>query len=185
MGRGGGGATETPELRVERVLILLSELYQSIKHNDPERYETYKALAESTGHLVSQPSWDEYLSLQEKIRVEGFGIDVFPPITTTHTLGQLDGAHRLAILCHLRSPDAPVVQVDGEIYPFRQDLTLRTKKHLKKFSSSGGIEALEVATRRTRVMIRLGSKEPAGNLFRNIFLQNYPSGRDFFDFTEL
>ena len=176
--------TETHAPRVERVPILLSEIYKSIERNDRERYETYKTLVDSTGPSVTQPSWEEYLAMQEKISLQGYRIDAFPPIITTH-LGQLDGAHRLAITCHLRSPEAPVVRVDGEIYPFREELTLKTKKHLEKFSSSGGIEALEVASRLTKYMTLLGTKEPAGNLFRRTFLQHYPSGREFFDFSEL
>ena len=87
--------------------------YRSLDQNDPSIFLSYY---KSREHLPNfgEYSWENFLALKEKIRLDGWDSDLGPPITVRDGR-QLDGTHHLSILCHLHGPDALVMIIDGNI----------------------------------------------------------------------
>ena len=95
--------------------------YRSLDANDPSIFLSYY---KCRAHLpeFTEYSWEDFLALKEKIYQDGWHPDLGPPITVRDT-GQLDGTHRLSILCHLYGPDTLVMIIDGKItFPVPQQL---------------------------------------------------------------
>ena len=79
---------------------IIFNAYCQLQHGDPDR---------------SEYSWDKFVALKEKIRLEGWRPNLGANIVIMD-FGQLDGAHRLSILCHLYGPDAEVLITNGEFH---------------------------------------------------------------------
>ena len=100
--------------------------YRSLDENDPSIFLSYYKSREHLSNF-GEYSWENFLALKEKIRLDGWHSDLGPPITVRDG-GQLDGTHRLSILCHLYGPDSLVMIIDGNItfpVPQQQDLIAR------------------------------------------------------------
>jgi outer membrane murein-binding lipoprotein Lpp len=97
--------------------------YRSLEENDPSIFLSYYKIREHLSGFCEY-SWEAFLALKEKIRLDGWQPGLGPPITV-RDIGQLDGTHRLSILCHLHGPDTLVMIIDGIItypVPLQQDL---------------------------------------------------------------
>jgi hypothetical protein len=116
--------------------------YRSLEENDPSIFLShYKGREHLPDFVKNEYSWEGFLALKEKIRLDGWHPDLGPPITVRDG-GQLDGTHRLSILCHLHSPDTLVMIIDGNItYPVPQQPDL-----IERFSNAASQLALDKAT---------------------------------------
>ena len=109
--------------------------------SDPSIFLSYY---KCRAHLpeFTEYSWEDFLALKEKIRQDGWHPDLGPPITVRDT-GQLDGTHRLSILCHLHGPDTLVMIIDGKItFPVPQQL----EEQIERFSNIASQLALDKVT---------------------------------------
>jgi len=116
--------------------------YRSLDENDPSIFLSYcKSKSRESLANIGEYSWEAFLALKEKIRLDGWHPDLGSPITV-RDCGQLDGTHRLSILCHLHGPDTHVMIIDGNItYPVPQQLDL-----IECFSNAASQLALDKAT---------------------------------------
>ena len=87
--------------------------YRSLDENDPSIFLTYYKSREHSLNFIEY-SWENFVALKEKIRLDGWHPNLGPPITVRDA-GQEDGTHRLCILCYLYGPDATVMIVDGNL----------------------------------------------------------------------
>jgi len=87
--------------------------FRSLDENDPSIFLSFY---KSREHLpgFGEYSWENFLALKEKIRFDGWHPNSGSPIIVSDW-GQLDGTHRLSILCHLYGPDTSVMIIDGKI----------------------------------------------------------------------
>ena len=123
------------------VSIIDHPYYRSLNEKDPSIFLSYYKCRE---HLANfgEYSWENFLALKEKIRQDGWHPDLGPPITVRDT-GQLDGTHRLSILCHLHGPDVPVMIIDGKItFPVPRQL----EDQIERFSNIASQLALDKLT---------------------------------------
>ena len=93
--------------------IIEHPYFRSLNENDLSIFNDF---CQSKQHLPNmlEYSWEGFLALKQNISIKGWlpqlGSDII-----VRDGGQLDGAHRLSILCHLYGPDAQVMIVDGKI----------------------------------------------------------------------
>jgi hypothetical protein len=90
--------------------------YLSLLNNDMELFNSFY---QERQHLEGffEHSWDDFLNLKKSIQSLGFQIELGPPMTISEK-GQLDGTHRLAILCYLYGPSLRVLLRKGVIHSF-------------------------------------------------------------------
>jgi hypothetical protein len=76
--------------------------YLSLINNNREIFNNFY---QERQHLEGffEHSWDDFLNLKKSIQSLGFKFELGPPMTISEK-GQLDGTHRLAILCYLHGP---------------------------------------------------------------------------------
>src|ERR1043166_1609540 len=95
------------------IKITESPYYISLNKTDPAAFLAYQATMRGTPKAQFEITWDQFLDLRNDIADNGLR-DTEAPITVGDK-GQIDGHHRLAILCHLYGPQAEVLISDGEV----------------------------------------------------------------------
>lgn len=89
--------------RISRITrITQSPYYRSLNENAQEIFVAYQETMRGLPTASSEISWEQFLDLKEDIAHHGLR-DTGSPITVTQE-GQVDGHHRLAILCYLYGP---------------------------------------------------------------------------------
>lgn len=133
-------------------------LYRYLVESDADGYERYRTEVDTFAKREDSMAWEEFLSLTASITTGGF-INYFSnPIVVTSRLGQLDGAHRLAILFASAGPRSSCVVIDGQVFIPKEPKEGRI--------SSREVEDLEFVVRLTRVEAdRLDT--PPGKFFWN------------------
>ena len=96
----------------QTIPLIENPYFLSLSDNNPSIFNAYYQLQQSDPNR-SECSWNEFLALKEKIRLEGWQPNLGADIVIKD-FGQLDGAHRLSILCHLYGPDAEVLIDNGK-----------------------------------------------------------------------
>lgn len=91
--------------------ITESPYYVSLNENDPAAFLAYQETMRGTPKACCEITWDQFLDLRNDIADNGLR-DVNAPIVIGDR-GQIDGHHRLAILCHLYGPQAEVLISSG------------------------------------------------------------------------
>jgi hypothetical protein len=91
-------------------------LYKILINNDSHLYNLYSGDVDSVGLRNRGKSWEQFLHLRNQIIETGFINNVDNPVVVTHRLGQLDGAHRLAVLLATRGPNSKCVLIDGQVF---------------------------------------------------------------------
>jgi hypothetical protein len=86
--------------------ITESPYYVSLIDDDPAIFYAYHDAMRGLPSVSSEISWDQFLDLRDDIASNGLR-DTQTPIRFGDR-GQLDGHHRLAILCHLYGPQTEV-----------------------------------------------------------------------------
>ena len=97
----------------ETIPLIENPYFQSLRDNNPSIFNAYYQLQHADPNRRVDYSWDEFLALKENIRLEGWQPNLGADIVIRN-FGQLDGAHRLSILCHLYGPDAEVFIINGK-----------------------------------------------------------------------
>jgi len=87
--------------------------FRSLDENDPSIFLDYYKSREHLPNFIEY-SWENFLALKEKMRLDGWHPNSGPPIIV-NDWGQLDGTHRLSILCHLYGPDTLTIIIDGKV----------------------------------------------------------------------
>lgn len=93
--------------------IAESPYYIALETNDPGVFTAYQEVMRGLPSAPSEISWRQFLDLRNDIAAHGLR-DHADPITFWDD-GQVDGHHRLAILCNLHGPQAEVLVVDGVV----------------------------------------------------------------------
>jgi len=96
----------------ETIPLIENPYYLSLSKNNPSIFNAYYQLQQTDPNRLEY-TWDEFLALKENIRLEGWQPNLGADIVIRN-FGQVDGAHRLSILCHLYGPDAEVFIVNGK-----------------------------------------------------------------------
>jgi hypothetical protein len=100
------------------ISILESPYYMALERNDPAIFFAYQEVMRGLPSAPSEISWEQFLDLRDDIARHGLR-DLDDPIMFRNN-GQVDGHHRLAILCHLHGPGAEVLVADGVVtFPAR------------------------------------------------------------------
>lgn len=102
-----------PDHTLQNITITDSPYYRSLQTNDPAIFLAYQRAMRGLASAPSEISWDQFLDLRNDVADNGLR-DTGEPITLNDE-GQLDGHHRLAILCHLYGPRAEVRLANGVV----------------------------------------------------------------------
>lgn len=114
-------------------------LYNFLINNDSHLYALYSEDVDSVALKNRGKSWSQFLYLRNQISESGFINNTDNPIVVTHKLGQLDGAHRLAVLLATRGANSKCVVIDGQVFVPYDHMVL----HLRRVD----IHNLELVTR--------------------------------------
>ena len=95
----------------QTIQFIENPYFQSLRDNNPSIFNAYYQLQHGDPNR-SEYSWDKFVALKEKIRLEGWQPNLGADIVI-RDFGQLDGAHRMSILCHLYGSDAEVLIANG------------------------------------------------------------------------
>jgi hypothetical protein len=100
------------------ITILDSPYYVALERNDPAVFLAYQEVMRGLPSAPSEITWEQFLDLRDDIARNGLR-DLGDPIMFRNN-GQVDGHHRLAILCHLHGQGAEVLVADGIVtFPSR------------------------------------------------------------------
>jgi hypothetical protein len=91
--------------------ITESPYYISLNENNPAAFLAYQATMRGSPKACFEITWDQFLDLRNDIADNGLRDTDAPIVFGDH--GQIDGHHRLAILCHLYGPQAEVLISSG------------------------------------------------------------------------
>jgi hypothetical protein len=106
------------------ISILDSPYYVALEQNDPAVFLAYQEVMRGLPSAPFEISWEQFLDLRDDIARNGLR-DLGDPIRFRNN-GQVDGHHRLAILCHLYGPQSEVLVANGVVtFPVR-DVSIGT-----------------------------------------------------------
>jgi hypothetical protein len=95
-----------PGHTLKNITITESPYYIALEENDPASFLAYQEIMHGLPSAPYEITWSQFLDLRDDVAENGLRSEGSPIIFAGD--GQIDGHHRLAILCHLYGPRAQV-----------------------------------------------------------------------------